>query len=767
MKEAQFVLSHYSAICLLALMSYVFGRALTRRVKYNSVSEQVSFSIALGLGLISYLILFLGLVGLIYPWLVAIALLIGLASCFAFTRGQLLTFKTPGKVWARYWMVAVVAVFIIYLAIPILLQPLYPPTGSPDATSYHLASAKTYVQNHRLVFTPNLRYPVAPQTNQMLFTGALLFYDEILAQLIELLMMVTLAIALVAFGRRFFSAQSGYWAAGLLLASPLVLWLGSVAYIDMGFMFFSFITVYAFWNWLQKQERTWLVLAGVFCGLAIGTKQTGLFFLGSLTIVAAVVSLKKRSYAPPVLYAAIACVVAFPWFARSFYYAHNPIFPLLYSQFGRLFGYGRAQPEFYGDMMQAISTGGISRDSAPVLLWRVATTGYTPPGIYSISCIPFFFLPISLITAIKKTRMRGLLILSGAYVVFWLLTVRDLRFLVPMLPFLAIVTAAAFSQLISWITPLANGRPHAVATAIGLAVLIYPGSAYTAKTVANQGPLPATPEARDAYLTSRLPSYPAFKLLNHQKGSNYAVYVLHDELMAYFADGKFMGDWFGPTIYSRVRDKFFSGQALYGELRELGADSLLLRNNPYGQEPPADEFFRHHFKPIYDSRGVRLFELTDRAFEIGVKNILSNFDFEELTGGRLKGWQLAGSPVVDSSGQYSYSGLVAVRCNHGGDVLYQLVPINGSTSYSLSARAHSVGATGTAKVQVNWWNANGALIHEDLKALEVEGKWAPYDIKFRSPDNAVSATIYISPLDPSSVWFDDISFGEMEYRSLP
>ena len=33
--------------------------------------------------------------------------------------------------------------------------------------------------------------------------------------------------------------------------------------------------------------------------------------------------------------------------------------------------------------------------------------------------------------------------------------------------------------------------------------------------------------------------------------------------MAYFTEGLFMGDWFGPTIFSRIRDKFSTGQALY------------------------------------------------------------------------------------------------------------------------------------------------------------------------------------------------------------
>ena len=82
MGEMNFILSHYFAVGLLALASYVFGRRLTGGVNYHSPLEQITFSIALGLGLIAYLVLFLGLIGLLYPLLLALTLLFGLVACY-------------------------------------------------------------------------------------------------------------------------------------------------------------------------------------------------------------------------------------------------------------------------------------------------------------------------------------------------------------------------------------------------------------------------------------------------------------------------------------------------------------------------------------------------------------------------------------------------------------------------------------------------------------------------------------------------------------
>jgi len=75
---------------------------------------------------------------------------------------------------------------------------------------YFLTSAKVYVQSHRLVVTPYLRLPVLPQLNEMFFTLSLLLYDDIAAQVIQLLLLTTLAAALIAFCRRNFSKQAGW-----------------------------------------------------------------------------------------------------------------------------------------------------------------------------------------------------------------------------------------------------------------------------------------------------------------------------------------------------------------------------------------------------------------------------------------------------------------------------------------------------------------------------------------------------------------------------
>jgi hypothetical protein len=89
------------------------------------------------------------------------------------------------------------------------------------------------------------------------------------------------------------------------------------------------------------------------------------------------------------------------------------------------------------------------------------------------------------------------------------------------------------------------------------------------------------------------------------------LYALHGERMAYFAEGGFMGDVFGPARDSIIRQRLGDGQALYDRLREYGADHFLISDGAGPVTLPNDEAFRRHFRNVYrDERGqVRLYEL--------------------------------------------------------------------------------------------------------------------------------------------------------------
>ena len=123
------------------------------------------------------------------------------------------------------------------------------------------------------------------------------------------------------------------------------------------------------------------------------------------------------------------------------------------------------------------------------------------------------------------------------------------------------------------------------------------------------GQVPVSQIQRDNYLAQRLPTYPAYKLLNDRRGRNYTVYALYNIEVAYYADGTFMGDIFGPARYERITPNLSDGRALYAELRSLGADFFLVNEREWKVPLPNDDFFKEHFDLIYSGKSVLLFQL--------------------------------------------------------------------------------------------------------------------------------------------------------------
>lgn len=612
-----FFLSHLSVIGLLLITCYIFGYHLTRRIEYDSYWEQASFSITLGLGIVAYLILLLSLTGLLYKGYLLALLVLGLLACYqtwsSWFRNALLLknkLKTPDK---NSLMVAAFVALIFICCLPYLILTFYPPTAF-DATMYHLPYARSYVQSHQLVFTPYLRFPVFPQTNDMLFTLALLLDDDIFAQLIEFLMMVVLTMALIGFGRRFFSRRAGWWAAALFLCSPMVIWLGTIPYIDMGLALFTTMAIYAVWIWFKDQTKHWLILAGIFFGLAIGTKYTAIFFLAILTVAIFYISIRKRQYLQPVLFLALAILIPSPWFLRNYYYMHNPVFPFFYEAFGKVFGYGVWKPEHFQGVFsyQLHAAMGRGLKQFVLLPWNLAVH-WKIFGEGRVSAICFFVPQLLFIAGIGRQKIKWLLAIGLAYLLIWFFTLQESRYLLPVLPVLSLATAAAVDSLLLKFSFLSRWTSHRIITVLGILLLLGPSCKWAFLTIRGLGPVPVTKEQRQSYLAQQLWIYPAYQFLNNRKGSDYTVYALADENMNYFADGKFIGDHFGLGRYSEIVDTFSDGEMLFQKLRGFGAQYFLIRPSFVPEDSLhrliESKSFTDHFQLIYNGPDALLYEM--------------------------------------------------------------------------------------------------------------------------------------------------------------
>lgn len=769
MSELSFSISHYLALAIFALTSYLFGRRVLLKLKFSSIWEEISFSMALGMGIIAYIVFFLGLLKILYSSVIFLVIIVGALACYPVWTAWLHSLATFWKTlrtskYQSVFLIVTISVVILIILLPVLLLPLYPTIGF-DATMYHLPYAKIYLHNHQIALTPYLRYPVSPQINEMLFT-LMLNYDDISALLTQFLMMLLVAVALYAWGRRAFSSQVGLWAAAIWLANPLVIWLGVTGYIDIGLTLFVTLGAYAFFNWVFSKERYWLVIAGIFTGLAMGSKYSAIFFLGAFVLGALYISIRERRWSYPLVFGIIAICVAAPWYLRNTYHTGNPVFPF----FGQVFGYGLWSPDDLQSQLREMMFHGTGKTLSSFLSlpWNLTFNPEVFNAEAPLSPIYFVALPILLLFGFRSIYLRAFLFLTLAYTLFWFFSAQVVRYLVPILPILSLATAESLGRFLLRLPFFRKWTTQAPITALVFVLLISPGWFYAADTVRHQGPVPVTQEQRDEYLAMYLPPYSTYKFLNELKGHDYRLYALYNESMAYFADGIFMGDHFGPARYSRILSKLTDDQVLYRELRTMGADYFLYANWDGMADLPKDMFFysdSSHFKLIYSRPYVSLFELAEKPVQRTIgPELLQNPGFEEIEGLQPSNWSHSGRPVIDASGQQSYSGLVAVGVVDDNP-LYQSVPVKPGVHYVLNYRARAVEQKQRVRIQVDFVDAEGKLLSTDLVILEVASTWKHYEMTLTVPEKARLAMIYASPHDRGSAWFDDFSFKEITYKN--
>jgi hypothetical protein len=583
-----FALARMATVGLIALAGLGFGMAALGRFERIGPGERAVLATGLGLGMLGTGWLLAGVFGA----LTRITVLLTVAA------GVCLSPLSLRRVERRDgWRLRAAAAAALALGLAALslasFHALYPPTAF-DATMYHLPMAKAYAASGRIAPLPDLRFPVFPALNEVLFSGAMLLCDDVSAQLVETLFFGRAAAGIVKWTTRAAGGSPGLWSLALWLSSPAVLSLASVAYVDMGLTTFAFFAIAACARWLETAEARWLRLAGAFAGFAAGTKYSGLFFAAlvlATVLLSAARGTRVRAVRDVLLFAAASggC-----WYASSFYWTGDPVWPF----FGGVFGYRFWSRGDVGSLLWSLHSFGSGRSLGALLRLPFRLALGRSPSEPGMAAVALALLLLAIVVSIRRRLCRFPTAVAVAYVVFWFFTTQQPRFLLPVVPVLCVLGALVLAAL----TESARGDFRTfLRRLVSLGALVLAGRELLAegRRLRLAPPLPVTPGARDAFL-EQLPSYPVYRELNHRHHGAYAIYALHDESMKYYCEGRHLGDWFGPDRYADV--PLGSGTELFAWLRKRGVSYLLVNESQPSQHLPDDDSFRDHFERV-DERG--------------------------------------------------------------------------------------------------------------------------------------------------------------------
>ena len=301
------------------------GRALLHLLRLDDGPTQLErnlFGLALGLGLLSYGLLALGLLGGLYPvagWL----LLLGLAALGAKSHvpmGHEIADRFRRGLHLPLWSWAVAVLFLLLALIP--LVGVWTPPGASlewDSLSYHLADPKLYFQAHHIYYIPWESHSNFAFTAEMWYLFGLMEGGVPLAKLFHFTCGLGTCLALYAFGARHLSPRIGLTAAGILASTPLVLWEAGTAYADLAGTFFATLTLLAVAGGITARDERWLRLGAILMGLTLSTKATALSTLALLALALLFWWARSRGQAWPraigkaAVWCGLALAVGSPW----------------------------------------------------------------------------------------------------------------------------------------------------------------------------------------------------------------------------------------------------------------------------------------------------------------------------------------------------------------------------------------------------------------------------------------------------------------------
>ena len=578
----------------LALLALAIGTRLLRTLLQTELSppEALIFGTALGLGTLGLLSLILGLTGLFHP-AVAYGVTIALSAVFA---PQIVRLFRQWRDWRLSnrpsWPIAL---YLSLMALFTVVVALLPPTDW-DGLFYHLTGPKLYLQSGGIrggVDIPHLNFP---SLMEMLYAWAMLLRGDVAAKLLHTLFGFLLAGLVYLTARRFLSRKSAWPAVTIFASMPMVSTLAGWAYNDLALAFFQLACLYAFVNSQlsirnsQFATRRWLVLSGIFAGLAMGLKYTG--FVTPLVIGGLILwrtcrnsSLKRGSLDFGIFSLSI-LPVALPWYVKNLALTGNPVYPFLYDWFG-----GQFWDVFRADWYSAAGTGIGFRPGTLLALPWLLTLGIGDPSYWDGRTGPLFllFLPLVLLYGLFRCRrdapdrpvaLNTLLTFALAQFAFWTIGViwsgalRQSRLLLPCLVALAPVAGWLWADL-----PRFDRPQFSISGFVRLAVILVLLLLLTDATLLalEADPLPylVGEETRDEHLTRRLGAhYAAMQQINKDLPADATVVFLW-EPRSYYSQCDCRPDSILDTFPHLVH-QYGSANAIAQAWRQEGVTHVLI-----------------------------------------------------------------------------------------------------------------------------------------------------------------------------------------------
>ena len=541
------------------------------------------------------------------------------------------------------------ATFLLYITIfgfvitEVLLN-LTPPI-SRDALIHHLAIPKLWLVHGGFYEIPWADFSYFPMNIDLLYLIPLHFKNDIVPKFIHCAFGLGTGLLVYNCIKNKLGKNWGLLSLLIFFSTPVIVHLSTTAYVDLGMTFFTTASILAFVRWRDENyyDTKWFVLSAVCMGLAAGAKYNALIawlFLNLMIVFCYSRDTKNGLGAlkSGVIFFAIALLVVSPWYIKNYILTGNPIYPL----FDQVFRFLHHAGENGTGIVAAADSGWASnifqrREIVfgesfletlfiPVRMFfqgKDASAQYFDGVLNPILIImlPFAFLNKEL------NRDKVFFLLFSVFFLFmaYFLTVVRVRYILPVIPFLAILSVIGIKNVIDWAEKKSGIIRHAGLFGIPAIVIMlisfnflyvknYFNSIQPVKYILNQ-------ETRDEFLARHVRSYPAVKYINENLPDDARIFLMFLGGRGYYLDHPYYYEKsFGMNTINGMVKASVDKQNFQAYLQSLGCTHVLMRidlfnkylNNNFPEKTIVHflNLVKEYWNPIYGLNGYAVYKLS-------------------------------------------------------------------------------------------------------------------------------------------------------------
>ncbi len=540
----------------------------------------------------------------------------------------------------KYLVASTLIAVIALLAFIEIIIALTPPIAR-DVLIHHLAIPKLWLKHGGFYDIPWAEFSYYPMNVDLLYLIPLYFGNDIIPNFIHMSFGIGTAFLIYHYLNKKIGRLAGLLGVVIFISTPIIVRMSTTAYVDLGLVFFTAASVLAFIRWRngEYKEYKWLFISSIAMGFALGTKYNALivwFFL--LLAIVFVYSRDTGKQGKAIGYGlfffVVSLVIFSPWLIKNMILTGNPLYPLFKNIFnssmanvsgaysvvsgGSYMGMFKMRELLYGENIWEILL-------IPI---RFFFQGQDNSMRYFDGVLnPILILAVPFAFMNRQAKADKLLFLFFSmfliFAAFFLDQLR-IRYFLPVVPFLVILTVTGLVNIFTWVTDRA--KPFKELCICGLLIILFFLAAKNIIYLKNYFQIiqPVNyilnKESKDEFITRHDRSYPAMIYINKHTPENARIRLILLAGRGYYLERIYEEDTSsGIDIIRGLVNASGDDKSFQRYLDSLACTHLLIRYELFQQflkdnysQKAIDKLSQQLGKTeeiVYDANGYKVFAL--------------------------------------------------------------------------------------------------------------------------------------------------------------